>query len=287
MNRTVRATLDFKQILMEKMLYTIAAAVLLLYAVTLVLVYFLQDRLIYYPFKNMDQTPATIGLAYERWSLVAEDGVVLSAWWIPATEERGVLLFCHGNAGNIGHRLYPAQALRRLGLSILLFDYRGYGQSGGSPSEKGTYLDAEAAWQCLVEKKKKQPGKIILFGESLGGAVAAELATRHVPGGLILQSTFTSIPELAARFYPFLPVRWLSKYKYATLDKVSAITCPKLFIHSREDEIVPFALAEALFKKATEPKQLLVIQGGHNDGFLQSEEICMQGIRSFLDGIFK
>ena len=271
---------------MKKMIFDVALAGLILYTGLLLLVYFLQDRLLYFPFKEIDASPAAIQLFFEDVSLAASDGTTISAWWIPAHNERAVLLFCHGNAGNISHRLDSIDIFNRLGLSVLIFDYRGYGASAGRPSENGTYLDAEAAWRYLVEVQKKKPEKIILFGESLGGAVAAEIASRHKPGGLILMSSFTSIPELAGMLYPFLPARWLSKFRYATIDKIGSITAPTLIIHSPDDEIVPFAQGMALYEKAAGPKQFLQIKGGHNEGFFVSGDLYVQGLKNFMDKYF-
>ena len=267
---------------MKKMLFDIALACLIFYTGMLLLVYFLQDRMLYFPFKDMQATPAVIRLPFEEVSLTTSDSEKITAWWIPAQHERGVLLFCHGNAGNISHRLDSIDIFNRLGLSVLIFDYRGYGKSTGRPSEDGTYRDAEAAWRYLVEVRKKKPEKIILFGESLGGAVAAEIASRHSAGGLILMSSFTSIPELAGRLYPFLPVKLLSKFRYSTIDKIGAITAPKLIIHSPEDEIVPYHHGRKLFERANEPKEFLEISGGHNEGFLISADRYAAGIRAFL-----
>lgn len=257
-------------------------ACLIFYTGMLLLVYFFQDRLLYFPFTDIAASPAALGLGFEEVRLETDDGQTLAAWWIPARKERAVLLFCHGNAGNISHRLDSLAIFNRLGLSVLLFDYRGYGRSTGRPSEAGTYFDGEAAWRYLVEGQKKKPEKIILFGESLGGAVAAEIAARHRAGGLILQSNFTSIPELAARLYPFLPAKWLSKFRYATIDKIGAITAPKLIIHSPDDEIIPFSMGRALYEKAADPKQFLQIRGGHNEGFLVSGKLYERGLDDFI-----
>ena len=269
------------------MIFNVVLALLIFYTGMLLLICFLQDRLLYFPFKEIDTNPAAIHLPFEDVRLATSDGTTISAWWIPAHNERAVLLFCHGNAGNISHRLDSLQIFNRLGLSVLIFDYRGYGASTGLPSENGTYLDAEAAWRYLVEVQKKQPEEIILFGESLGGAVAAEIALRHRPGGLILMSSFTSIPELAGMLYPFLPARWLSKFCYATIDKIGSIAAPTLIIHSPDDEIVPYAQGRALYEKAAGPKEFLQIKGGHNEGFLVSGELYVQGLNHFISKHWK
>lgn len=154
-----------------------------------------------------------------------------------------------------------------------MVDYRGYGPSEGSPTEAGTYHDAEAAWKFLTEARGVPTESIVVFGESIGGAVAIELATRHTPGALIVQSSFTRLTDIAAIHYPFLPVRWLIRNRYDSIDKVGRVTCPKLFIHSRDDTLVPFVNGQALFDAAAEPKRFLETPGGHNDGgFLYSRE---------------
>jgi fermentation-respiration switch protein FrsA (DUF1100 family) len=271
----------------KRMIFAALLACLVFYACLVLLVYFLQGRLLYFPFRDVGATPAAINLPFEEVRLAAADGQSIAAWWIPAQSERAVLLYCHGNAGNISHRLGPIEMFHLLGLSVLIFDYRGYGQSTGRPSEEGTYADAEAAWRYLVDAQQRRPEKILLFGESLGGAVAAHLASRNDGGGLILLSSFTSIPELAAGLYPLLPVRWLSKFRYATIDIIGAIAAPKLIIHSPDDEIIPFAHGKALYEKAAQPKQFLEIKGGHNESFFVSADIFMRGVDGFVSRHFK
>jgi len=246
-------------------------------------VYFMQARMIYFPFREIEQTPRDIGLAYDAVTLTTRDRERISAWYVPAPDERAVLLFCHGNAGNISHRLDSLRIFNSLGLSVLLFDYRGYGKSTGTPSEEGTYADADAAWEYLVKTAGKAPEKIIAFGESIGCAVAAELSLRRQVGGLIMLAGFTSLPELGQQLYPWLPVKLLSRYRYATLQKISSISCPKLIIHSADDEIVPFRHGRALFERACAPKEFLEIRGGHNEGFLVSGTVYTQGLQQFLD----
>jgi len=247
--------------------------------------YFMQESMLYFPDRNIVATPEYSGLAYEEISVKTQDGVTISGWYIPSGDEKGVLLFCHGNAGNISHRLRSVEIFHSLGLSVLIFDYRGYGKSEGKPTESGTYLDGEAAWSYLVEVKGKSPARIILFGRSLGGAVAAEVALRKAPAGLIIESSFTSVAELGKKFYPWAPVDLIARYKYATIDKVGAITCPKLIIHSRGDELIPFDQGRKLYEKASPPKEFLEIRGGHNDGFLLSGETYREGLRPFLDKV--
>ena len=218
--------------------------------------------------------------------LETEDGIVLSAWFIPAEEGRGTVLFCHGNAGNISHRLESIRIFHDLGLSVLIFDYRGFGRSRGRISEEGTYLDAEAAWNYLVEDHHIDPLSIVLFGRSIGGAVAARLGVEHHTGALILESTFTSITDLGAQIYPFLPIRILSRFNYDTLSYLKQTVTPLLIIHSPDDEIIPFSHAKALYDGSRRPKELLQIRGGHNDGFYISGMIYTGGIDRFLSTYF-
>jgi len=253
------------------------------FSILVVFLYFAQPGMVYCPEREILQTPKDAGLRYEEVFITTKDGISISGWYIPAENERGALLFCHGNAGNISHRLDSIRIFHEMNLSVFIFDYRGYGRSGGSPTEPGTYIDAEAAWNFLINEKGKSPDRTILFGRSLGGAVAAELATTKKAAGLILESSFKSIPDMGRKYYPLLPVRLLSRYKYNTIDKISAVTYPKLIIHSKTDEVIPYDHSLSLFEKALPPKYFLEIRGGHNEGFLMSGRTYIDGIRKFLD----
>ncbi|MCX5719542.1 MAG: alpha/beta hydrolase [Nitrospirae bacterium] len=268
---------------MVKTLISIGIILFLSYSLILVIVYFRQERMLYFPEKEIWQTPDTISLKYDEIYFKTKDGLNISGWYIPAENEKGVLLFCHGNAGNISHRVDSIKIFNSLNLSVLIFDYRGYGKSEGKPSEYGTYLDAEAAWDYLVNVKRKSPESIILFGRSLGGAVAAELAMRKKSAALIIESCFTSVPDLGKTFYPWLPIKLLSKFKYSTIDKIGSINCPKLIVHSPEDEIISFRHGEMLYEKAFQPKDFLKIKGGHNEGYLLSGKTYSDGIKMFLE----
>jgi fermentation-respiration switch protein FrsA (DUF1100 family) len=250
------------------------------------LLFLSQSRLLYYPnlpSRAVVATPARIGLAYEEVALVASDGVRLHGWFLPAGEEaRGVLLFFHGNAGNISHRLDSLRIFHDLGLAVLIFDYRGYGQSEGKVTEEGTYLDAEAAWRHLTEARRIPEHEIVLFGRSLGAAVATHLAVRQRPKALILESSFTSVPDLAAKYYRIFPVRWLARYRYDARTDLGAVVCPVLIVHSHDDEIIPVAHGRALYEAAREPKAFLELRGGHNDGFLASGRSYTEGLDAFL-----
>lgn len=260
---------------------TLAAA----YVALLIVVFLFQSRLVYFPAigKDIIATPRDAGLEFEEVRLTTEDGVSLHGWFVPEKSSRGAVLLFHGNAGNISHRLEYLLMFHRLGYSTFIFDYRGYGKSGGNPSESGTYRDAQAAWRYLVETRKIEPRRIVLLGESLGGAVAAWLAARERPGVLVLASVFTSAPDLGAEVYPFLPVRLLSRYRYHTRDYLASVQSPVLVAHSRDDDIVPFRHGQALFAAAHEPKAFLEMRGGHNDGFIFMRETWIAALAAFLD----
>jgi len=258
------------------------------YAVLAAALFFYQPNLLYFPdmpTRQIQATPGVIGLDFDSVTLTTSDNEQLDAWFVPADPARGTLLFCHGNAGNNSHRLDSIRQFHELGLSVLIFDYRGYGQSTGKPTEKGTYRDADAAWQYLVEQRGIPPEHIILFGRSLGASIAAELATRQVAAGVILESAFTSVPDVAAKFYPWLPVRWMSRYQYNTRKQLADIHSPVLIVHSRDDEIISYDNGEDLFEAASKPKQFLELRGGHNDGFLVSGKDYIQGLDAFLGNV--
>ena len=247
-----------------------------------------QSRLIYFPnipSRALGPGPDSIGLAYETVDIPTEDGIRLDAWYVPAREPRGVVLFFHGNAGNISHRLDSLKIFHDLNFSSLIFDYRGYGRSEGKVSEWGTYRDAEAAWHHLTQQRGIPASEIILFGRSLGAAIAAYLASRKRPAALMIESGFVSVPELAAQLYPWLPARWLAQFKYPTAEFLNTVSVPVLIIHSRDDEIIPFAQGRALFVHAREPKDFLELRGGHNDGFLVSGRHYVDGLGAFLASV--
>jgi len=241
-----------------------------------------QSHYIYYPERVLSVTPHSIGLQFESVSFETTDGVQLSGWFVPSKSARGVILFCHGNAGNISHRLDSIQIFHQLGLDVFIFDYRGYGQSEGKPTEQGTYKDAEAAWRYLIEERQVKPNEVIIFGRSLGGAVASWLAQSHTPGALILESTFTSLPDIAAGLYPYLPVRLLLRFEYNTAEYLGRVDCPVLIVHSRDDEIMPFDNGQKLFESAKEPKKFLETTGTHNNGFITSGKRYEDGLHTFI-----
>ncbi|MDP2397665.1 MAG: alpha/beta hydrolase [Burkholderiales bacterium] len=248
-------------------------------------VWLTQDRMVYFPQVGRDNpaTPAAVGLRFEDLRLQTEDGETLAAWWVPAPAEkvRGAVLLLHGNAGSVADRIMYLPHFAAMGYGVLLIDYRGYGQSSGSPSEEGTYADARTAWRWLNERGFAA-GDIVLVGESLGGAVAAELAARVQPRALLLLSTFTSVNDLGGELYPWLPVRLLSRFRYDTLQGVTDYRGPVLVVHSRDDEIVPFAHGQRLRAAAGARGQLLELRGGHNDAFVFGKPEQVAAVAEFL-----
>jgi fermentation-respiration switch protein FrsA (DUF1100 family) len=263
----------------------IAAAVA--YALMILFVFLYQPRLVYFPQveRELTATPRAAGLDYEDVTLTTADNVKLHGWWVPSRNARGTILLMHGNAGNISHRLGYLTMFNRLGYSVLLFDYRGYGKSGGHPDEEGTYRDAEAAWLHLTATRNVAPRDIVMVAESLGGGVATWLALKYPPRALVLASTFRSVPDLGAQIYPWLPVRLLARITYDNLARIARVDAPVLIAHSRDDDVIPFAHGEALFAAAREPKQMLVLAGGHNDGFLFTRDAWIAAVGAFLDRV--
>ena len=271
------------------MMATFSWSVLLLaaglYGAFCLFLFLTQAKLIFYPdipSRQLTASPADIGLAYESVTLATDDGVQIHGWFVPAPGGNGTLLFFHGNAGNISHRLDSLKIFHDLGLSCLIIDYRGYGRSGGTVSERGTYLDAEAAWGYLAENKKIPPSQIVVFGRSLGAAIAAYTASRFRPGALILESAFTSVPDMGARLYPFLPVRLLSRFAYDSRKVLRSVVCPLLVIHSRDDRTIPYENGRLLYESYQGSKRFLEIQGDHNGGFLASGSAYKAGIGEFV-----
>jgi fermentation-respiration switch protein FrsA (DUF1100 family) len=238
---------------------------------------------IYFPYKVIELTPASIGLKYEDVYFRTPDGARLNGWFIPdGSSPRATVLFCHGNAGNISHRLDIIRIFNELGLNVFIFDYRGYGRSSGLPTEKGTYLDALAAYDYLLTRKNMDKEKILVYGKSLGGAVGVELATKRRVCAVISDSTFTSTVDMGKEIYPFLPLKSFIRMKYDTLSKIGGLSVPVLIIHSEDDEIVPFHHGEKLFEEAAEPKKLYRMHGGHNDAIIIYADEFQKGIGVFL-----
>ena len=253
------------------------------YLLLVVWVYFFQSSLLYFPTRDEFTTPERAGLDFEEHYFTTQDQLVLHGWYLPGEPALETLLFFHGNAGNITHRLDSLRIFHEIGLNVFIFDYRGYGKSQGQPSEIGTGLDALAALEFLRTEFRVEQAQVIYFGRSLGGAVAAALAAVQNPKLLILESTFTSVPDLATAHYPYLPVGLLCRYRYASEHVLSTLHTPLLIVHSPHDEIIPFQHAKTLYQIAKGPKDFLEISGDHNSGFLQNRTRYQNGLRRFIE----
>jgi uncharacterized protein len=262
-----------------------------LYLALLVLLWFAESHLIFFPGnqRTLLLPAARLGLQPERVAFKTDDGVQIVGWVMPAAHsENGFwLMICHGNAGNLSEFGRPAHyaALRDVGLNLLAFDYRGYGESGGTASEQGLYRDADAAYRYLTEERGVPASRIILFGHSLGSAVAIDLASRSPAAGLIVEGALTSTVNRGQELYPFMPVRLLARSRFSSIDKVAGIRIPKLFLHATRDEVIPFAHGRRLFQAAAEPKKFVELEGMHSDAFAVDSARYFGSIADFLSSI--
>ncbi|HEY2930115.1 MAG TPA: alpha/beta hydrolase [Acidobacteriota bacterium] len=261
----------------------------------------LEDKFIYFPIRypegdweavNLQPAVGGIGPKIDDCWFRTADGVKLHAWHCSPQKNLGgtvttipaemTLMWFHGNGGNISHRYDMIRLLMHLPVNVFIFDYRGYGRSEGAPSEAGLYLDAHAAWEYLTRERKINPLKIVLLGKSLGGVPAIELATHVEPAGLIVQSSFTSVADMGALVLPFIP-GFLIRSRMDSLSRIRSVKCPKLFIHSPADEIVPFRLGRALYEAASQPKQFYeVANAPHNETYAVGGEEYLGVLREFI-----
>ncbi len=261
--------------------------------------YFRQDRMVFCPTTELADTPSSLGLSFEEVYVDVAGGEKVHAWYLPAgstgtetsdpTQTAGAaktVLFCHGNGGNISHRLETAEFITGLGVNILLFDYRGYGRSDGSPSESKVYADAEACYRWLLSEKGVLPQDIVVFGRSLGGAVAIELAGRVNCGALVVESSFTSARDMARLIFPYFPVRYLLRYEFDSIRKIPSVGCPILVTHSVEDDIIPFAMGRRLFDSARKPKRFVPFYGRHNERDYLCDPSYVEAVRDIVTGQF-
>lgn len=241
-----------------------------------------QPAMVFHPAAALDASPEDRGMPYEDVLLKTADGIELHGWYIPRAGAARVLLFLHGNAGNISHRGDSIAIFHRLGLNVFIFDYRGYGRSQGAPDESGFYRDAQAAWRYLVETRAVPADNIIVFGRSLGGAVAAQLTSQVQPGGLILESTLSSARDFARALYPLLSRLVVLRYDFDTAASLASVRCPVLVLHSQADEIMPYQLGEKVYRSAHEPRRFVSLQGDHNSGFLLSQPDYERALGEFI-----
>ena len=265
---------------MRKLFYFVVFFLISLFSFNVYL-YVKQPAMVFYPVKNINVTPKDWGLDYSSVELELKDKTKISAWYFPHPQANKTVLFFHGNGGNISHRGDSIYIFHKLKLNVLIIDYPGYGSSTGQPSEDGLYESASAAWHYLISDKKVKPEDIIIFGRSLGGAVAVDLATRVKAGGLILESTFSSVSDIVKIAFPIISNFICLRYSFDSLSKITNVKSPVLLIHSPDDEVIPFELGQKLFTAIESEKKFLQIKGGHNDGFMQSIQPYMQTLATF------
>jgi len=273
------AELRFSPLTILRWIFT---RLLLLLLVINGVMYLKQPQLTFYPYAELEGDPAQWGMKHEEVMLTTTDGVRLHGWYLPHPAATKTLLFLHGNGGNISHRLDSLKIFNGLGLNVLIIDYRGYGRSEGTPSEEGLYRDAEAAWDYLIKVRGIEARQIVIFGRSLGGAVATELAARVKPAALILESTFSSARDAARALFPRLSYLVLLRYSFNSGEKIRRVGSPILILHSRQDELIPYSLGRALYESAPEPKRFVELKGGHNDGFVLSQPDYERSLSAFL-----
>lgn len=238
--------------------------------------------MIFIPSRELTAHPGSMGLPWEKLRLTAADGPRLRAWWVPGPKPGSPVMLClHGNAGNLSSRVEKMKIFRDAGAAQLWVEWRGYGESSGTPGEQGLYRDARAGYEWLTKEKGVPPSRVAIYGESVGGGPAVELATKVPAGKLIVESGFASIPEMAKVVFPWIP-RFLISTRFDNLAKLPGIRLPKLFLHSREDDVVPYEQARRNFAAAAEPKTFVELQGTHNDGFRDSQPAYGRAIADFL-----
>ena len=244
------------------------------------------ESMVFFPDTTIEQTPVDLDLQFEDIWFTSSDSVRLHGWLIPASSPNHLLLFCHGNAGNISHRLDNVRLLHNRGISVFIFDYRGYGRSQGRINEKGFYLDSEAAYEVAREWAEKHRAKLVVFGRSLGGIAATHLgATKHCDG-LILESTFTNMGAMARSHYPLPFAETLLKHRLNAVGEIIQVRVPILFFHGDKDRIVSIKLGQKLFEAAPNPKEFVLIpRAGHNDTYFVGGPDYFKKIESFFDSL--
>lgn len=267
---------------MLKTILWILLALLGGYVGLVLLMFAFQHKLFFHPDNTLSYDPGAIGLKYESVTFRTQDSLNLHGWYIPHDNPRGSVLFLHGNAGDIGDRMDTIQQLHRFGLNQFIFDYRGYGKSEGAPSEEGLYEDARAAYRYLIEQKQVEPSRLVIMGRSLGGAVAGWLAAHEQSGPIILESSFTSAPEVAADVYPYLPARYMIRFHFPLKSWVQKIRKPILVAHSKQDQLIPYAHGQELYRAAYPPKKFLELEGNHASGFMDTGKKYQRTIQNFL-----
>ncbi len=266
---------------MNTAIKTAFAALTSLIAALLLLSYGCQEGLIFHPRQGRQATPAAAGFEFEELLVETPDGAKIHGYWVPHPNSTVAALWCHGNAGNISGRVSSIPSFHDLGLGVLMFDYRGFGLSEGDLSERGTYLDAQTMYDYLVEALAVPSDEIVIYGKSLGGGVAAHLASQNPARTLILDSTFSSIETFASELFPFLPAKLILRYEYPTAKNVQKRNMPVLVIHSENDEMIPLHHGENIFNAAVEPKRFVLATGDHNADHLREPRVA-KTVRAIL-----
>ena len=263
-------------------LYSLLAIIVFIYALKAVILYRRQGEHVYNPRREFIGTPADVGLDFEDIHFRSMDNTLLHGWFCPTPHSSKAVLLFHGNTGNISDCLESLKMFADMDYSSFVFDYRGYGHSEGQPNEQGTYHDAEAAWDWLLREKHYAPNDVVIIGRSLGAAIASHLACRHQAAAVVLESTFTSLPDIAAETHRLVPARLMTRFNYNTLARMAGIHSPILIVHGREDQVIGFHHGERLYASANEPKAFLEIIGDHATGFINSGQKYTRGLQEFL-----
>ncbi len=269
---------------MLKIALTFAFGLVCVYILLAVSVFFYQKRLIHIPFTVYMETPEGRGIPFESVVLKQQsDKATLNGWLIEVPNSEFTVLLFGGNAGNMSYMIDTIELFYKLGHSVFIYDYRGYGSSTGKLTESAMYDDVRLVWEYLTETKQVSPNSIIVFGRSLGTAMASWAATEFDPAALIMESGFTSLADMGKIYYRWLPTNFMLRFRYDNLSRISFVRCPTLYIHSPEDELIPYAHAERLYAATTSEKRFLTISGDHNYGYLNSGETYTRGIEEFLN----
>ena len=264
----------------------------LMYYIILVIIIIISGRFfirwfenynLYYPTSKIEYTPDDINLKYSDFEIQLKSGPTITGWIIPSESSKGFLIFCHGNGGNISHRIETIGFFNKLDITVAIFDYPGYGKSSGKPNESNLFESAGAVYKMLQDKYGMKSEECIIYGRSLGGAVAVDLASHVSTAGLIVESGFSSTIQMGKEIFPFLPAKLIISQPFDSISKIPKITAPKLIMHSRKDEIIPYHHGEDLYRAASEPKIFLEISGTHNDGYEYRGKEYAKSLKEFID----
>ncbi len=276
--------------MVKRILTTVLLLLVFAYVGAAVFLRLKERQLVYLPDERTVAVPPSKFVPnYRAVSYPSTDGTRLSAWIVPADSSDVWLLLCHGNYGNIGYGERPEfyASMRRNGINVFAFDYRGYGASAGSPNEAGLYRDAEASYRYLIDSLNVPAERIILFGHSLGSGVAIELATRVPAAALVVEGAYDTIPDIAQGRYPLMPIKWIATQRFPSIERISDVTIPKLFLHAEDDDAIPIANGERVFAAAGEPKEFVRLTGGHALAFRVDADRYFGAIRAIVDQIVR